>query len=45
MAERTGASKAGGWIDYASLDGALRDDLEAQGAARDGGARPGEAAS
>ena len=28
LAERTGASKAGGWTDYASLDGALRDDLE-----------------
>ncbi len=30
LAERTGASKAGGWTDYASLDGALRDDLEGQ---------------
>ena len=28
FAERTGVSKAGGWIDYASLDGALRDDLD-----------------
>jgi glutaminyl-tRNA synthetase len=26
--ERTGVSKAGGWVDYASLEGALRDDLE-----------------
>jgi glutaminyl-tRNA synthetase len=26
--ERTGISKAGGWVDYASLEGALRDDLE-----------------
>ncbi|AKJ28236.1 glutamine--tRNA ligase [Caldimonas brevitalea] len=26
--ERTGVSKAGGWIDYANLDGALREDLE-----------------
>jgi glutaminyl-tRNA synthetase len=30
LAERTGASKAGGWTDYASLDVALRDDLEGQ---------------
>jgi glutaminyl-tRNA synthetase len=28
LAERSGVSKAGGWIDYASLDIALRDDLE-----------------
>ncbi len=28
LAERTGASKAGGWTDYASLDIALRDDLD-----------------
>ena len=28
MAERSGVSKAGGWIDYSSLDIALRDDLE-----------------
>ena len=28
--ERSGVSKAGGWIDYASLDAALRDDLEAK---------------
>ena len=28
FAERTGVSKAGGWVDYASLDGALRDDLD-----------------
>lgn len=28
MAERSGISKSGGWIDYASLDAALRDDLE-----------------
>jgi glutaminyl-tRNA synthetase len=27
FAERTGVSKAGGWVDYATLDGALRDDL------------------
>jgi glutaminyl-tRNA synthetase len=26
--ERSGVSKAGGWIDYAALDAALRDDLE-----------------
>ncbi len=32
LAERTGASKAGGWTDYASLDIALRDDLDGQGA-------------
>ena len=30
LAERTGVSKAGGWIDYSSLDIALRDDLEAK---------------
>ncbi len=30
LAERTGASKAGGWTDYASLDIALRDHLEGQ---------------
>ncbi len=30
FAERTGVSKAGGWVDYASLDGALRDDLDAK---------------
>jgi glutaminyl-tRNA synthetase len=28
LAERSGVSKSGGWIDYASLDSALRDDLE-----------------
>lgn len=28
MAERSGISKSGGWIDYSSLDAALRDDLE-----------------
>ena len=28
MAERSGVSKAGGWIDYSSLDIALRDDLD-----------------
>jgi len=28
MCERAGTSKAGGWTDYASLDAALRDDLE-----------------
>jgi glutaminyl-tRNA synthetase len=32
LAERTGASKAGGWTDYSSLDIALRDDLEGQAA-------------
>jgi glutaminyl-tRNA synthetase len=32
LAERTGASKAGGWTDYASLDIALRDDLDGQAA-------------
>ncbi|MBW8829669.1 MAG: glutamine--tRNA ligase/YqeY domain fusion protein [Burkholderiales bacterium] len=30
MAERSGVSKAGGWIDYSSLDIALRDDLESK---------------
>ena len=39
LCERAGTSKAGGWIDYASLEIALRDDLDAEGAARDGGAR------
>jgi glutaminyl-tRNA synthetase len=28
--ERSGVSKAGGWIDHAALDAALRDDLEAK---------------
>jgi len=28
LCERSGVSKAGGWIDYASLEAALRDDLE-----------------
>jgi glutaminyl-tRNA synthetase len=28
LAERSGVSKAGGWIDYSSLDIALREDLE-----------------
>ena len=28
LAERSGVSKAGGWIDYASLDIALREDLD-----------------
>ncbi len=32
FAERTGVSKAGGWIDYASLDAALRDDLDPKAA-------------
>ena len=32
MCERAGTSKAGGWTDYASLDIALRDDLEAKAA-------------
>ena len=32
LAERTGASKAGGWTDYASLDIALRDDLDGRAA-------------
>ncbi len=30
LCERAGTSKAGGWTDYASLDIALRDDLEGQ---------------
>jgi glutaminyl-tRNA synthetase len=30
MCERAGTSKAGGWTDYASLEIALRDDLEAK---------------
>ncbi|MEO7055997.1 MAG: glutamine--tRNA ligase/YqeY domain fusion protein [Caldimonas sp.] len=30
MCERAGTSKAGGWTDYASLDIALRDDLDAR---------------
>ena len=30
MCERAGTSKAGGWTDYASLDIALRDDLDAK---------------
>ncbi|MCW7539276.1 glutamine--tRNA ligase [Aquabacterium sp. A7-Y] len=30
--ERSGVSKAGGWIDYSNLDGALRDDLEGKAA-------------
>jgi glutaminyl-tRNA synthetase len=30
LAERSGVSKAGGWIDYSSLDIALRDDLDPQ---------------
>ncbi|HEY2977403.1 MAG TPA: glutamine--tRNA ligase [Burkholderiaceae bacterium] len=30
--DRTGVSKAGGWIDYANLDIALRDDLEGKAA-------------
>jgi glutaminyl-tRNA synthetase len=30
LCERAGTSKAGGWIDYASLDLALRDDLDAR---------------
>ncbi len=32
FAERTGVSKAGGWTDYASLDIALRDDLDPKAA-------------
>ena len=28
LAERSGVSKAGGWIDYSVLDGALREDLD-----------------
>jgi glutaminyl-tRNA synthetase len=32
LAERSGVSKAGGWIDYSSLDIALRDDLDAKAA-------------
>jgi glutaminyl-tRNA synthetase len=30
FAERTGVSKSGGWIDYSSLEIALRDDLDAK---------------
>ncbi len=30
LAERSGVSKAGGWIDYSALDIALREDLEAK---------------
>jgi glutaminyl-tRNA synthetase len=30
LAERSGVSKAGGWIDYSSLDIALREDLDAK---------------
>jgi glutaminyl-tRNA synthetase len=30
LAERSGVSKAGGWIDYSALDIALRDDLDAK---------------
>ncbi len=32
FAERTGVSKSGGWIDYTSLDIALRDDLDPKAA-------------
>lgn len=32
FAERTGVSKAGGWIDYSNLEGALREDLEGKAA-------------
>ena len=32
LAERSGVSKAGGWIDYGSLDIALRDDLDPKAA-------------
>jgi glutaminyl-tRNA synthetase len=32
MCERAGTSKAGGWTDYASLDAALRDDLDPKAA-------------
>src|SRR5439155_9969048 len=32
LAERSGVSKAGGWIDYSSLDIALRDDLDPKAA-------------
>ena len=32
LAERSGVSKAGGWIDYSALDIALRDDLDAKAA-------------
>ena len=32
LAERTGVTKSGGWIDYAWLDIALRDDLDAKAA-------------
>ena len=43
MCERAGTSKAGGWTDYASLEIALRDDLDPQGAARHRRARSGTA--
>ncbi len=32
MCERAGTSKSGGWTDYASLDGALREDLDPKAA-------------
>jgi glutaminyl-tRNA synthetase len=32
LSERAGTSKAGGWTDYASLEGALRDDLDPKAA-------------
>ncbi len=32
LAERSGVSKAGGWIDYSSLDVALREDLDGKAA-------------
>ena len=32
MCERAGTTKAGGWVDWASLDAALREDLEGQAA-------------
>ena len=32
MCERAGTSKAGGWTDYANLDGALREDLDPKAA-------------
>jgi glutaminyl-tRNA synthetase len=32
LAERSGVSKAGGWIDYSVLDGALREDLDPKAA-------------
>ena len=43
FAERIGVTKSDSWIDYSTLEGALRDDLDPKAAARHGGAGPGEA--